>query len=146
MQLQHLFNAVDTDQSGFIDYNEFVAATIDAQKVLNKEKLRNIFRMIDKDNSGKISLKEIRATLGATKKGGEEFFENLIEKAGIQEQEIEYNQFYRIIMKDDKKTNMTSKISYKKFKQILGTKNLDLLVDMSDAAAPLTTQSPRSGK
>ena len=47
-----------------VDYNEFVLATINKQKLLNKEKLEATFRMFDKDGNGTISGDEIKAVLG----------------------------------------------------------------------------------
>jgi Ca2+-binding EF-hand superfamily protein len=46
---------MDTDQSGFIDYNEFVSASIDKEIVTQNEKLMEAFKMFDKDNNGAIS-------------------------------------------------------------------------------------------
>ena len=38
-EVEKLFYKVDMDGSGFIDYSEWVVATIDKQKLLTKEKL-----------------------------------------------------------------------------------------------------------
>lgn len=57
--LLELMKAADTDNSGTINYTEFIAATLDAQIFMREENLRNAFMMFDKDNSGKIDAKEI---------------------------------------------------------------------------------------
>jgi calcium-dependent protein kinase len=59
-----MFNSVDTDGSGFIDYSEFVVASINEKQMLSNEKLQAAFRMFDKDGSGSISSEEIKAVLG----------------------------------------------------------------------------------
>lgn len=46
--------AADLDNSGSIDYTEFIAATMDAQVYLRDDYLRTAFNMFDKDGSGKI--------------------------------------------------------------------------------------------
>jgi calcium-dependent protein kinase len=51
---------VDSDNSGFIDYSEFVIATINREKLLSKEKLETAFKMFDKDDSGSISIQELK--------------------------------------------------------------------------------------
>jgi Ca2+-binding EF-hand superfamily protein len=50
-----MFNAVDSDRSGFIDYSEFVVAAMQQRQVTSEDKLKAAFRMFDKDNSGIIS-------------------------------------------------------------------------------------------
>lgn len=46
--LVELVQAMDTDKSGFIDYNEFLAAAIGEEIYLNKEKLKQAFNVFDK--------------------------------------------------------------------------------------------------
>ena len=58
-----LMKAADTDNSGTINYTEFLAATMDAQVFMREENLRQAFMMFDKDGSGKIDATEIRALL-----------------------------------------------------------------------------------
>ena len=65
-EVERIMNEVDIDKSGTIDYNEFVLAAINKQKLLNKEKLEATFKMFDKDGSGSISGDEIRSALGKT--------------------------------------------------------------------------------
>jgi len=59
-----MFNSVDIDKSGFIDYSEFVIASMNEKTLLSNEKLQAAFKMFDKDGSGKISSDEIKEVLG----------------------------------------------------------------------------------
>ena len=43
-----MFEAVDIDQSGFIDYSEFVVAAMSEKQLLTDEKLLTTFKMFDK--------------------------------------------------------------------------------------------------
>ncbi|MBX3009837.1 MAG: EF-hand domain-containing protein, partial [Melioribacteraceae bacterium] len=63
-ELDKLFNAIDTDGSGAIDYSEFLMATMNEQQLMSKEKLKQAFKMFDKDGSGTISIEEIKDALG----------------------------------------------------------------------------------
>jgi calcium-dependent protein kinase len=54
---------VDTDGSGYIDYSEWVVATINKHKLLSKEKLQAAFALFDKDGSGTISAEEVKEFL-----------------------------------------------------------------------------------
>jgi len=62
-EVEAMFKAVDTDNSGFIDYSEFVVAATNQSNLTSQEKLHAAFRMFDKDGSGIISADEIREVL-----------------------------------------------------------------------------------
>lgn len=62
-EILDLMAAADTDNSGTINYTEFLAATMDAQIFMREENLRQAFMMFDKDGSGQIDASEIRALL-----------------------------------------------------------------------------------
>ena len=62
-EVESMFKAVDTDNSGFIDYSEFVVAAMNENQLTTNEKLQAAFKMFDKDGSGIISADEIREVL-----------------------------------------------------------------------------------
>jgi calcium-dependent protein kinase len=43
-----MFDSVDIDKSGFIDYSEFVVAAMNEKTLLTDEKLHSAFKMFDK--------------------------------------------------------------------------------------------------
>jgi len=55
-EIEEMFDRIDIDKSGEIDYSEFVMATINEKTLLTKEKLQAAFNMFDKDKSGSISV------------------------------------------------------------------------------------------
>jgi calcium-dependent protein kinase len=61
--LEELFKSIDTDNSGNIEYTEFISASIEKSVYLNEEKLKDAFKLFDADNSGKISRAEIEKVL-----------------------------------------------------------------------------------
>lgn len=61
-----MFDKIDRDKSGFIDYSEFLIASMNAETTLTEEKLEAAFRMMDYDNNGKISIAELRSKLGTS--------------------------------------------------------------------------------
>jgi len=93
LNFYEIFNSLDTDGSGSINYTEFIAATIDQKIYLKNEKLYEAFKGFDKDNSGKISIKEIGGIINAQF----EDFVNLeaeIKKFDLNgDGEIDYNEF-----------------------------------------------------
>lgn len=54
-EILELFKQMDTDNSGQINYSEFIAATIEKSLYMKQEKLYQAFKHFDTDNSGKIS-------------------------------------------------------------------------------------------
>ncbi|CAI2365600.1 unnamed protein product [Moneuplotes crassus] len=83
---EHIYSCLDGDKSGYIDYSEFLSATIDKENLLRKQRLINIFNEIDSDGSGDINLKELRQAFKtkASKKTEEEWEKiiNEIDKDG----------------------------------------------------------------
>ena len=70
--VEDMFEAVDIDKSGYIDYSEFVIASMNEKQLLTNEKLQAAFNMFDKDGSGMISATEIKQVLGFGKSMSEE--------------------------------------------------------------------------
>lgn len=58
-----MFDKVDIDQSGEIDYSEFVVASMSQKQILSQNKLKAAFNMFDKDRGGTISLDEIKEVI-----------------------------------------------------------------------------------
>lgn len=58
-----MMKAADTDNSGTINYTEFIAATLEASIYNREENLRNAFNKFDMDGSGKISIEELKQML-----------------------------------------------------------------------------------
>ncbi|CAD8100160.1 unnamed protein product [Paramecium primaurelia] len=59
-EVNRIFQQVDKNNSGSIDYTEFVIATIDRQQLLSKQRLQVTFHMFDKDKSGSITIDELK--------------------------------------------------------------------------------------
>lgn len=51
-EVERIMQNVDLDNNEYIDYKEFVAATIDKQKFLSKKRLADAFNIFDSDGSG----------------------------------------------------------------------------------------------
>jgi calcium-dependent protein kinase len=60
---QRIMDSVDTDKNGAIDYNEFLAATLDAEIAKNLKKLEMAFKYFDSNEDGYIDDMELRNAL-----------------------------------------------------------------------------------
>jgi calcium-dependent protein kinase len=63
--LLEIMKSIDSDGSGQIDYTEFVAATLDKQRLINEQTAWMAFTKFDLDGDGKITAKELGDVLGA---------------------------------------------------------------------------------
>lgn len=57
-ELVKIFNEMDVDKNGLVNFTEFISALMDYEKLIKKEQLLECFRTYDSDNSGKISFEE----------------------------------------------------------------------------------------
>ena len=92
-----IFKNLDMNGNGYIEYEEFVRAAVNKNIFLKEEILEFAFKFFDKDNSGEITLNEIK-----------EVFLNSVVKRSEEE-----NSFKKIILEVDK--DRDGKISYKEF-------------------------------
>lgn len=92
--------SVDTDRNGTIDYNEFLTATIDKEKLTSKNNLELAFKNFDKDGSGKINLNEIKAIFNNSTVKDDEVFQKIIKEADDNNDgEISLEEFKTIMLK-----------------------------------------------
>ena len=79
-QLEQLFASVDIDNSCYIDYSEFIMATMNEKKNMSEEKLVSAFKIFDTDNSGTISPDEIKSVLGTAGNLSDEAVQSIIKQ------------------------------------------------------------------
>jgi calcium-dependent protein kinase len=92
--------SVDTDKNGTIDYNEFLTATMDKEKLTSKINLELAFKSFDRDGSGKINLNEIKAIFNNSTVKDEKIFESMIKEAdNNNDGEISFDEFKTLMIK-----------------------------------------------
>lgn len=82
-QVDAMFEQIDIDGNGTIDYTEFVMATMNQMKLISNDKLEAAFRMFDKDNSGTISPDEIKEVLGFSSDVSSDQIDQIIKEVDI---------------------------------------------------------------
>jgi calcium-dependent protein kinase len=99
--VKKIFSVLDMNNDGFIEYEEFVRAAVSKEKFMGENVLKFAFRFFDKDNSGKIELKEIET----------------IFKKSVNDKEHMDIAFNKIIFEVDK--NRDGKISFEEFSKVM---------------------------
>jgi calcium-dependent protein kinase len=77
-EIKTIMDSVDLDKNGFIEYQEFLTATVDVKKLLTDQNLKKAFEMFDKDNSGNISAEEIQKVLGMDNSHSEQTWKRIV--------------------------------------------------------------------
>ena len=99
--VKKIFSVLDMNNDGFIEYEEFVRAAVSKEKFMGENVLKFAFRFFDKDNSGKIELKEIETVF----------------KKSVTDKEHMEEAFNKIIFEVDK--NRDQKISFEEFSKVM---------------------------
>lgn len=91
-RIKELFDELDVDKSGMINYTEFVAATLETQGRIEEDKVAEAFSRIDSDGTGRISLENLRAFIGQDTKS--QFLKQTIQELDRDNDgEVSYNEF-----------------------------------------------------
>ena len=82
-EIKEIFNNMDMDKNGFIEYTEFLAAMMDHRKIVNDDtRLIQAFKHLDADNSGFIEHGEIMKIVGTNNSKVASFVLNSIDTNG----------------------------------------------------------------
>lgn len=79
-EIHNIMLRIDTDNSGYIDYSEFLAAAMDKKKFLSSQRLEASFHAFDRDNNGKITAQELKHILESEIKLDITAYSNLIKQ------------------------------------------------------------------
>ena len=94
-----LFQYMDQDGNGKIDFNEFITAAVEQFSYFREEELLETFRVIDLDGSGKLSKQEIKQVMKKDNVS-DETVEKLVKEFDLNSDgEIDYNEFLQMMQK-----------------------------------------------
>eukprot|EP00826_Nyctotherus_ovalis_P049524 TRINITY_DN599_c0_g3_i4.p2 TRINITY_DN599_c0_g3~~TRINITY_DN599_c0_g3_i4.p2 ORF type:complete len:209 (-),score=72.37 TRINITY_DN599_c0_g3_i4:103-729(-) len=91
-----IMNQIDLNNNGTIDYSEFLMANLRHEDITSSEKLKEAFKIFDKDGDGHITVKEIKEVLG----GNDEAVAELVKAADLDgDGQISFDEFTQMMMK-----------------------------------------------
>lgn len=92
-----IMHRVDVDGSGYIDYKEFLKASMERKKHTSKEGLDAAFRMFDRDGDGRISAEELRWVLSGGLVQDKAWQDLLTEVDANRDGEIDLREFMALV-------------------------------------------------
>lgn len=99
-ETKRIFALVDVDNSGEIDFSEFVTATVNRGQLLQDDKLKQAFRFYDKDDSGSISLDEIKDVLGVGRSIDDQVWAQVVKEVDRDGNgEVDFDEFKEMMVK-----------------------------------------------
>jgi len=98
--VEEIFKKLDNDNNGYIEYEEFVRASIDKHIFVQEETLQFAFNFFDKDGSGQITTDELKAVFGNNTEISDNVLFSLLDKIDIDgNKEISYQEFKTMMQK-----------------------------------------------
>ena len=63
-EVDRVMKIIDVDGNGFIEYEEFLRASLDKNKILTPENVKIVFQLFDINKTGSISPSELKKVMG----------------------------------------------------------------------------------
>lgn len=79
-EVEMIFKKLDNDNNGYIEYEEFVRASIDKEIFIREEIMQFAFKFFDKDNSGEITIDELKDVFNISKDKTREISEKILDR------------------------------------------------------------------
>ena len=119
-----LMKNIDSDNNGFIEFEEFLIASINKEKILTEKNLKMAFDVFDRDKSGGISQNELKYILGEYNVNAkEQLWQKMIQQIDLnQDGQISYEEFHKMMM--DVINNKNKRFSMQ-IKKLLLNENID---------------------
>ena len=101
IDLREMMRNADANNDGKLDYSEFVTAAFDKSKLLNRDNLDRVFKMIDTNNDKKISKDELSSVFGISQMpDGEACWQDIMDEVDTDgDGTISYDEFYEHMCK-----------------------------------------------
>ena len=98
--IEGLLKNIDSDNNGYIGFEEFLIASINKEKILTEKNLKLAFDVFDRDKSGKISQNELKYILGEYNVNAKEhLWQKMIQQIDLnQDGQISYEEFHKMMM------------------------------------------------
>ena len=125
--IEGIIKNIDTDNNGYIGFEEFCIALINKEKILTENNLRMAFNVFDRDKNGGINQNELKYILGEYNSNAKEFlWRKMIEQIDLnRDGQISYEEFKKMMMDVIINKNKRSSMQFRSFP----SKNYDININ-----------------
>ena len=96
-EVEKIFNSIDTDNNGFLEFEEFARVIIDKKKLLTTDIIKFTFNFFDKDRSGEITVEELTDIFG---KNNEDQLIQIVNEVDLDKNgKIDFEEFREMMIK-----------------------------------------------
>ncbi len=96
-EVEKIFNSIDTDKNGFLEFEEFARVLIDKKKLITNDIIKFTFNFFDTDRSGEITLDELIDIFG---KNNEEHLVQLVNEVDTDKNgKIDFEEFKAMMIR-----------------------------------------------
>ncbi|CAD8182498.1 unnamed protein product [Paramecium pentaurelia] len=117
IDVEDLFNRVDTDKNGYIEFTEFLTAAVDMKKLASHDQLKEAFHLLDQNGDGFLEIDEIKKIFNG--------------KIQVQDE----NQWDQLLQEMDK--NSDGKISLEEYQEAISK-----FIDNNQPSSTFASQNP----
>ena len=108
--IEEIFIILDTDNSDYIEYEEFIRGCLEKNILMKDDIVKELFKNIDKENKGEICLEQIRELINDITNDSNSIVDEIIEDIhttfGIKDEDvINYEQFKELFQYSRNKYN-----------------------------------------
>ena len=99
-EIEELFDKIDDNKTGNIEYEELIRALSDKEKLLSDKNLKEAFSFFDKDNNGSISWKEIAEIVYPEGELPKNIIKEFLDEIGQKDEnmKMEYDEFKKVLL------------------------------------------------
>ncbi|XP_020252733.1 calcium-dependent protein kinase 15-like [Asparagus officinalis] len=106
-EVRQLLESADVDGNGTIDYIEFITATMHMNRMEREDRLYKAFLYFDKDNSGYVTMDELKQVLEQYNMRDEQKIKEIISEVDVDHDgKINYDEFVAMMRKNNQETQM----------------------------------------
>ena len=144
--IEGLLKNIDSDNNGYIGFEEFLIASINKEKILTEKNLKMAFDVFDRDKSGGISQNELKFILGEYNVNAKEYlWQKMIQQIDLnQDGQISYEEFHEMMM--DVINNKNKRFSMEIKRLLLMDNNSDHAFNFESAKQNATVLESRPKK
>lgn len=101
-EVEQILRDTDVDGNGVIDYEEFVASTMNLSMLEREEVCIKAFQQLDKDGSGTLTADEVAEAMGMAGRMAESEVKDMIARYDVNgDNQIDYSEFLKILHESD---------------------------------------------